>query len=76
MIDNVKDLLELEMLGVWETETDFYVFPNSEDYYDETMYKVEKRTGAVEPLGYPKFIVSIEDQTRESDLDTFRRAFS
>lgn len=76
MIRNVKDLFELEMLGVWETDTDFYLFPNSDDYYDETMYKVNKRNGSIESLGYPKFIVSVEDQTRKSDLDTFKRAFS
>ena len=77
---NVTDLINKDVLEVYETDTDYYVKLKLEEYYDDSMWRVKKEDKSVEYVDYTWFLVFVKpadkEHARKIDPSVFKRAFS
>lgn len=77
---NATEFMDKDVVEVYETDSSYYVKLKSEEYYDDSMWKIDKSTGMVEYVDYTWFLVYVKpvqsEHTKEIDSSEFKRAFS
>ena len=74
MIENLEQLLQHEIISVAEDGGNFYVRTKPDGAFDNTIWKVNKRTGSVSYMMLTAFF-GIEKRTMGSSKKEFVRYF-
>lgn len=71
--ENLSELLSAEIIFVTEYEGFYYVMLKPYCEYDNTIWKVDKRTGKASYMMYTEYILTIMDKAKEIDPKELRR---
>ncbi len=72
--DTLDELLQIELDWIREYGDFYYVKPKSENFYNLTVYKVDKKTGKASYKDYIDYFVETNDKATPVDPETLRRA--
>ena len=71
--ESLDELLAADIIFMSEYNGFYYIRVNSGDYYDNSVWTVNKRTGEVSFIGYTEYF-EIEDKAKEINPLTLKRA--
>ncbi|MCM1524236.1 MAG: hypothetical protein NC120_07225 [Ruminococcus sp.] len=69
--DSVDDMIKTGITQIYEDRQYYYILCKKEDFYDNGMYKVDKRTEEISFIMFPVFITQIKDGTTPVNVSEF-----
>lgn len=63
-IDDIPKILGSKPIFLAETKDKYYARPELTEFYDNSMYEIDKNTGIKTYIGYTTYIVDIEDNAK------------
>lgn len=70
---HIDDMPLEKLIEAAEDEGYYYLKFQSDEYYDDSMWKVDKNTGEATYIDYTKYIVDVHEFATELDPKTFKR---
>lgn len=70
--ETLDELLSLKIDYVTEHDGYYFVFPPREGPYDNTVYKVDKKTGKAVYIPYIDYMLNIEEKAKPVDPKTIK----
>lgn len=76
--ETLSEILESkkEIICVFEDDEYYYIRPELSGNYDNTMYKVDKKTNMAEYLDHIQFMINTLDNTSPLDVQEFLKTVS
>lgn len=74
--ETLDELLQEEIILAAEDKDYYYIRLKPKQFYDNSMWKVDKQTGKVSYMMYPQYIVRVEDNAVEINPETLRKRVS
>lgn len=75
MYETFDELLTSKLLFVTECDEYYYMKPSLDDYYDERVYKVNKKTKEVSCMHCIDYMCDIESYTTSVNIEALRREY-
>lgn len=70
----LDELLKEEVNAVYEYDGYFYVKLKPKCYYENAIWKVDKKTGKASYMMFTEFIINVLEFAKQIDPETLRRA--
>lgn len=68
MPKSLKELMNIEMASIWESNGYFYFLPKTNDKYDHCVFKVKKGSDKVEYFDMLDFMLDVQDKAKQISL--------
>lgn len=71
---SLDDLINAGIKQVYEYDGFYYVLVKAREYYDNSIWKVNKKTGEVSYMMFTEFIINVERFATSVDPNELKRA--